>query len=261
MNRVLHENGWVPVTDPLPALADLLGEAGSAKDAFRDRVDKLKSLTVEDQLGREDVRALLAAYERAMDRFGRLLVDAARLNLDERIVAMQSAIEEAQASAWGDILEQVLSLLPSELDQLCRQTFGRLLRSHVNGQAAVLPTFPPYVRADLIEATAAITPGNDQASSPVAADAAEIVPETEGDVSAPKDAEVSVELASEPAITTPHRLGARTAAYPDDEPASLLPPKRIGPDGRPVDGPLEAAQHTAETLDELFLGRPQGNWR
>lgn len=150
VQRLLHEQGWEPVTDPLEALADLLGEVAATKAAFLDRVDELRGLTVEDSLGREDVRAVLAGYERALDRQGRLLVDAARLNLDERIVAMRQRVEEWQMAAIGDVIEAALAdVLPLDLEDAAKRRFGQRMRALMDGTPLPpLTSVPAYVRAD-----------------------------------------------------------------------------------------------------------------
>jgi hypothetical protein len=122
VQSLLKVEGSEPVSNPYEALAKLLGEVVQVKDAFGEKVAELQSLTVEDQLGREDVRALLAAYERALDRCGRFLVDASRLNLDHHLIAIAKGISERDSRLLVDALERVVNafVAPSQRKQFNR---------------------------------------------------------------------------------------------------------------------------------------------
>ncbi len=149
VRRLLDGQDLAAVTNPLAALAELLGEAKGLKDAFRQRVDELQRLTVTDQVGRQDAAPLLAAYERGLDRFGRLLVDAARLNLDERIIAIEIAAAESQAKQFVDVILPVLDLAPPELARVMRRALADRLRTVDSGEPfPLLPTdVPRYILA------------------------------------------------------------------------------------------------------------------
>jgi len=105
-NRALKSYGFTPVSDPLTALADLAGECTAMKTYFGDRVSSLREqeLTSQTVRGQEQVHALLSAYERALDRCGKVLTDMARLGLDERLVR----VNEVVASSLGRSLDHVL---------------------------------------------------------------------------------------------------------------------------------------------------------
>ncbi len=62
------------------------------KYLLSERTGELDDLVLTDQAGHEEVRATLSAYERALDRCGRLLVAMARLNLEDRLVKMDEAM-------------------------------------------------------------------------------------------------------------------------------------------------------------------------
>ena len=154
ISALLEGQDVAPVNNPLRALSELLGEVTAVKDSFRDRVDELRSLTVEDQLGREDVRALLGAYERSLDRLGKLLVDASRLNLDSRIVAVEQAVAVSAARQFVDTVLPVLGLAPPELAALMRETLADRLRAFDAGRPfPPLPVPPRFVRADDVPAS------------------------------------------------------------------------------------------------------------
>lgn len=131
VEQLLADREIQPVTNPLEALQRLLGEVVAVKDAFADRVDELRHLTTVDQLGREDVRALLSAYERALDRAGKLLVDASRLNIDERLVAVNQRISEDQGHMLGRIIKAITEhdAVPSDLRHWLNKSIATILRS------------------------------------------------------------------------------------------------------------------------------------
>lgn len=80
----------LPVEDPLRALQELAGEALLWKNLLAEHVAKLKSPRYRNQFG-EQLRAEVVVYERAMDRAGELLAKIARLNIDERLAAIDAA--------------------------------------------------------------------------------------------------------------------------------------------------------------------------
>lgn len=136
-----------PVTDPLTALQELLGEVVAVKTAFAARVDELNQVTTTDLLGRENVRALVQAYERALDRAGKLLVDASRLNLDERLIAIRSRVESWQAAQLAEAVVPVIGGLPPDLADVAgwlRVNVGARLRAVDAG--VPLPALTPLVR-------------------------------------------------------------------------------------------------------------------
>lgn len=106
MLRALTRQEIQPVDDPLRALQELAGEALVWKDLLARHVAKLKSPRYRNQFG-EQLRAEVVVYERALDRAGELLAKIARLNIDERLAAIDAqkklmvirAIEASLASA------------------------------------------------------------------------------------------------------------------------------------------------------------------
>ena len=90
-----------------------------------ERVEELRSVRYSTKAG-EQLRAEVGAYERAMAAAGRLLVDLARLGLDER----QVRISEQQAALVNQVIRRVLAevgLSPEQLEA-ARPVIGRHLR-------------------------------------------------------------------------------------------------------------------------------------
>lgn len=104
----LAEQGVTPLGDPLDAFKGLTEEVVAFKDFLAARVAELRAaLTREDRTGHEDVRADLAAYERALDRAGKLLGDYVRLGIEDR----RAALDERRAALVEVVLLRVLAAL------------------------------------------------------------------------------------------------------------------------------------------------------
>ena len=95
-----------PVADPLEQLARVAGEIVAFKDYLRERVENLNDVltywterqyddgTELHTAAVENVRAVVGAYERALDRTAKVLATMVKLDLQGRLVA----IREEQAS-------------------------------------------------------------------------------------------------------------------------------------------------------------------
>lgn len=110
------------VADPLSELARLAGEAVAFKDYLRDQVTQLEGTltywqekdydTDPDGLGgwtkaAEEVRAVVAAYERALDRTAKILASIVKLDLAGRLLEVRGRQAEAIADAVRYGLAQV----------------------------------------------------------------------------------------------------------------------------------------------------------
>jgi hypothetical protein len=96
--RLLYRHDATPCGDPLEALQRLAGRALALEETIGRLVNDLGEIRYEDAKGAEQLRSEVAVLERAMDRAGKLLVDIAKLNIDERLVRVtekQAAMVEA----------------------------------------------------------------------------------------------------------------------------------------------------------------------
>jgi hypothetical protein len=91
--------------NPLLQLQKLGIETLAVKQYFLEQMAQLEEMVYDDRLGIEQVRAMVQLYERAADRANRLLVDMARLDIDNRL----AKISERQGDIIATILEKVLS--------------------------------------------------------------------------------------------------------------------------------------------------------
>lgn len=94
----------VPVHNPLEELARHIGEEIRLKNALMRLVEDLEEVRYKGAAG-EQIRAEITLYERALDRVGTRLAAYARLNIDERL----AAIEEKQAEAVIRAIEAALA--------------------------------------------------------------------------------------------------------------------------------------------------------
>ena len=92
--------------NPVEELLSLGAEVTALKDILRARVADLAGpeWVTTNRLAGEDVRAVVSAYERALDRCGRTLTSLLRLDLDSRRVR----IEERQAEIMVQAVEAAL---------------------------------------------------------------------------------------------------------------------------------------------------------
>jgi hypothetical protein len=107
IERLLYRHQAEPCGDPLEALQRLAGRALALEQAIGKMVNDLESIRYEDAKGAEQLRSEVAVLERAMDRCGHLLVDIAKLNIDERLVRVtekQAAMaEKALLATLGEM--------------------------------------------------------------------------------------------------------------------------------------------------------------
>lgn len=102
IRRTLGQLVSTPVANPLAALQELAGEAQAWKELCADHVAQLERMRYGTE-GGEAIRGEIILFERAIDRLGRLLVDIAKLNIDERLAKvseMQLDLVTRAITAW-----------------------------------------------------------------------------------------------------------------------------------------------------------------
>jgi hypothetical protein len=127
--RLLYKHDAAPVRDPLEALQRLAGRALALEQTIGQLVNDLTSIRYESggESGGEQLRAEVAVLERAMDRCGKLLVDIAKLNIEERM----ARVTEEQARIVSDALAVTFREmgLPAEQQRDAQARLGRHLRA------------------------------------------------------------------------------------------------------------------------------------
>lgn len=104
-SMALRREGIEPVNDPLQQLQHLAGEVINFKNILAEQVEQLSSWETYDNLDKEELRAIIQAYERALDRTEKTLSSLVRLNIEERL----ARVTEAQARMLIGIFEAVFS--------------------------------------------------------------------------------------------------------------------------------------------------------
>lgn len=113
---MLGREDLVPIADPLHQLQLLAAEVLRIKDIFADKVERLIDWTTEDISEKEEVRAVILAYERALDRCDHVLHGMARLDIDARL----ARVSEVQAAMLIRVVEAVLDSRELGLDREAR---------------------------------------------------------------------------------------------------------------------------------------------
>lgn len=123
--KLLYQRDAAPVTDPLSALQKLAGRAAAWEDIIGDKINDLTSIRYSTDNG-EQLRAEIAVMERAMDRLGRLLVDIAKLNIEERL----AGVRKQTADMLERALDQALTVSGLDLEgqAKAREEFKKGLR-------------------------------------------------------------------------------------------------------------------------------------
>lgn len=96
-----------PVADPLTALSEIAGQVVAFKDAMAERVNRLTEIRYTDLKYAEQLRSEVALFERALDRCERFLTAMARLNIDERLAAIQQRQVDAVTAALSAAIAEL----------------------------------------------------------------------------------------------------------------------------------------------------------
>lgn len=122
-----------PVHDTLGTLAALVGELVSLKDEARAAVARLTDIRYEHDKSGEQMRGEVELYERILTATGRLLVDIARLNLEDRMVRLEEKRADMVLAAFDGALAH--AALAAPLQQEIGVDFRRRLRVVAGGSA------------------------------------------------------------------------------------------------------------------------------
>jgi hypothetical protein len=125
--RQLRAEGYEPSVNPVRELLSLGAEVTALKDVLRARVAELTDAdwVTRSRLGLEDVAAIVRAYERALDRCDRTLVNILRLDLETR----QLHIAEREAQLIYQAIEATLERIGASVHaESFREAFAEQLR-------------------------------------------------------------------------------------------------------------------------------------
>jgi hypothetical protein len=108
----LVQRGWDPVSDPLQAYADLAGEVWAFKELCRERLEDLSRWETPEAFGKDETKAAVQVYERALERAQKTLHDMLRLGLDAE------ALRQSRERPTREQAEQLVMVLTGVLDDL-----------------------------------------------------------------------------------------------------------------------------------------------
>jgi hypothetical protein len=128
--RQLRAEGYAPAINPVEELLKLGAEVTALKDVLRSRVADLADpeWVTRNKLNVEDVRAIVSAYERALDRCERTLTNMLKLELEARRVKL--------SETQGALLEQAIRGILTDLGVADRREVPAVVRRHLTLIAA-----------------------------------------------------------------------------------------------------------------------------
>lgn len=132
---LLHRENLVPVDDPLRELQMLAAEVTRIKTILADKVEELSGWSYSDLTQTEQVRAVVMAYERALDRCNTVLSGMVRLGIEERL----ARVSQAQAAILIRVVEAVLESREMALPQDKRQLGRAIVAREVEAVVAADP--------------------------------------------------------------------------------------------------------------------------
>lgn len=102
-----------PITDPVAAYADLVGETWAFKELAREKITELRAWTITNVItGTDEAAAILQVYERSLDRAQRSLADMLRIGLTaEHLRQARERPTLDQAQAFQRVLDHILEQL------------------------------------------------------------------------------------------------------------------------------------------------------
>lgn len=125
--RQLRAEGYEPTVNPVEELLTLGAEVTALKDVLRGRVSALSDpeWVTTSKLAVEEVRAVVRAYERALDRCERTLTNMLRLDLEARRVHIAERDAEV---IWRAMEAGLAAIGASDHAQTFRAAFAEELR-------------------------------------------------------------------------------------------------------------------------------------
>jgi hypothetical protein len=117
-----------PVENPLEALRELAGEIVAVKGWLRDQVTHLEH---ESSVQGEQIAAVMQLYSNFLDKSERVLVNIAKLNIDERLSHIQHAQAQIMVLVWQDAVKKMFGTSPEKQEQ-AKVLIGQLIAKYDN---------------------------------------------------------------------------------------------------------------------------------
>lgn len=103
-----------PVTSPLAALQEVAGLSIAWMDAMQDELGKLAILDYQDAKAAEDVKPVVALFERSMDRAANVLAKMVQLGIEDRVAKSAELEAEANLAAMRGLIRAARETEASE---------------------------------------------------------------------------------------------------------------------------------------------------
>jgi hypothetical protein len=123
--RFLSTHQIEPVENPLEALRELAGEIVAVKGWLRDQVTHLEH---ESSVQGEQVAAVMQLYSNFLDKSERVLVNIAKLNIDERLSHIQHAQAQIMVQVFAEALRRCMPDQEKQAD--AKVIIGQLLSKY-----------------------------------------------------------------------------------------------------------------------------------
>lgn len=126
LNGELQKRGWEPVQNPEQALLDVAGEVLAWLELCRSRLALLATLDYENDKADQDVRPVVALYERAQERAVGTLHKLVSLGIQDRVARSQELTAEANLQALRGLIRAARASEASEDELLLGMLGGAL---------------------------------------------------------------------------------------------------------------------------------------
>ncbi len=138
--RQLALDDWDEITDPFSAMARAAGKAERLEEILLAKVEDLDTLRNSAGQYGEQIDVVFAAYERAVGRLHSIITSMSKMDLIDRIAAVQSRVDENTAATVASALSQALVPLELSADQFedVMRRFGEVLRQQSTPQNATI---------------------------------------------------------------------------------------------------------------------------
>jgi len=124
--KFLSSHQIEPVENPLEALRELAGEIVAVKGWLRDQVTHLEH---ESSVQGEQIAAVMQLYSNFLDKSERVLVNIAKLNIDERLAHIQG--QQAQIMTMV-FVEAVRRMVSADRQDEAKVLIGQLISKYDN---------------------------------------------------------------------------------------------------------------------------------
>lgn len=129
--QFLHEQGVPQIDNPLQAFHDLVEESVALKQFFAAQMAQLSELTSTDDQAKEQAKAMVELYERALDRAAKFLTDWVRLDMDNRWLKANVRLTEERAKLMRRLLDDTFADPDLGLTQPQQETGRRVFARHL----------------------------------------------------------------------------------------------------------------------------------